>query len=44
MFYLNKDTELSIELLQKMINKFRTSVEPKLNKYKKGEVKSLSLL
>lgn len=34
MFYLNKDTELSIELLQKMINKFRVGVEPKLNKYK----------
>ena len=34
MFYLNKDTELSIDLLQKMINKFRVNVEPKLNKYK----------
>ena len=34
MFYINKDTELNIELLQKMINKFRINVEPKLNKYK----------
>lgn len=34
MFYINKDTELSIELLQKMINRFRINVEPKLNKYK----------
>lgn len=34
MFYLNKDTELSIDLLQKMINSFRVNVEPKLNRYK----------
>lgn len=34
MFYLNQDTELSIELLQKMINRFRVNVEPKLRKYK----------
>ena len=34
MFYINKETELSIALLQKMINKFRICVEPKLNKYK----------
>ena len=34
MFYLNKNTELSNALLQKMINKFRIEVEPKLNKYK----------
>ena len=34
MFYINKDAELSIELLNKMINRFRTSVEPKLSKYK----------
>lgn len=34
MFYLNRDTELSIELLQKMINRFRLNVEPKLKKYK----------
>lgn len=34
MFYLNKDTELTTDLLQKMINKFRLNVEPKLNKYK----------
>lgn len=35
MFYLNKETELSMDLLQKMINKFTMNVEPKLNKYKK---------
>ena len=35
MFYLNRDTELSIELLQKMINRFRLDVEPRLAKYKK---------
>ena len=34
MFYINKETELNIDLLQKMINKFRICVEPKLNKYK----------
>lgn len=34
MFYLNKDIELNIELLQKMIMKFRLEVEPKLTKYK----------
>lgn len=34
MFYLNKDTELNIALLQKMINRFRVQVEPKLTKYK----------
>lgn len=34
MFYLNKNTELSVELLQKMINKFNVEVAPKLNKYK----------
>lgn len=34
MFYLNKDTELTIELLQKILNKFFTEVQPKLNKYK----------
>lgn len=34
MFYINKKTELNIELLQKMINKFRVNVEPKLNRYK----------
>jgi SPP1 family phage portal protein len=33
-FYINKDTELNIELLQKMINRFRVNVEPKLNRYK----------
>ena len=34
MFYINKDAELSIELLNKMINKFNLDVEPKLKKYK----------
>ena len=34
MFYLNRDTELSVELLQKMINKFNITVQPKLKKYK----------
>ena len=34
MFYINKETELSVDLLQKMINKFHIDVEPKLNKYK----------
>ena len=34
MFYLNKDTPLNIELLQKMINRFNVSVEPRLRKYK----------
>lgn len=34
MFYLNKNTDLSIELLQKMINRFRIEVEPRLRKYK----------
>lgn len=34
MFYLNKDTELSAELLQKMLNRFNMSVLPQLVKYK----------
>jgi SPP1 family phage portal protein len=34
LFYINKDTELNTELLNKMINKFRVEVEPKLNRYK----------
>lgn len=34
MFYLNQNTELTVELLSKMINHFRVSVEPKLQKYK----------
>lgn len=34
MFCVSKDEELSISLLQKMINKFRVEVEPKLKKYK----------
>ena len=35
MFYLNKNTELTVELLQKMIQRFTVDVQPKLNKYKK---------
>lgn len=35
MFYLNQETELNIELLGKMINRFRLNVEPKLTTYKK---------
>lgn len=34
MFYISRDTELNIELLQKMINRFRINVEPKLQRYK----------
>lgn len=34
MFYLNKETELSIDLLQKMLNKFKISVYPNLKRYK----------
>ena len=34
MFYLNQNTELSIDMLQKMINRFHVNVEPKLKKYK----------
>lgn len=35
MFYINKDTELTVELLNKMIQKFQIDVEPKLRKNKK---------
>lgn len=35
MFYVNKDTELTVELLQKMINKFIINEKPRLEKYKK---------
>lgn len=35
MFYINKDTELTVELLNKMINKFVVDVEPKLRRNKK---------
>ena len=35
MFYLNKETVLSPELLQKMFNKFHLTEEPRLRKYKK---------
>ena len=34
MFCIDRATELSVELLQKMINKFYTEIEPKINKYK----------
>lgn len=34
MFYLNKDAELTVALLQKMINRFRINEQPRLNKYK----------
>ena len=34
MFYLNRDAELTTELLNKMINRFRVNVEPRLAKYK----------
>jgi SPP1 family phage portal protein len=34
MFYINKDTELNGELLQKIFERFFLEVEPKLNKYK----------
>lgn len=34
MFYLNREAELNTELLQKMINRFRVEVEPKLHRYK----------
>lgn len=34
MFYINKDAELTKELLQKMLNKFNTDVKPKLERYK----------
>ena len=34
MFYINKERELDIQLLSKMINRFRLKVEPKLTKYK----------
>jgi SPP1 family phage portal protein len=35
MFYINKDQELTIELLNKMINKFNVDIKPQLEKYKK---------
>lgn len=34
MFYLNKDVELTPDLLNKMIHRFRLNVQPKLIKYK----------
>jgi SPP1 family phage portal protein len=35
MFYINKERELDIELLNKMINRFNVEVKPTLEKYKK---------
>lgn len=34
MFYLNRDTELTIDLLNKMINKYRIEIQPKMQRYK----------
>ena len=34
MFYVSSETELNVELLNKMINRFRMNVEPKMKKYK----------
>lgn len=34
MFYLNRETELTAKLLQKMINRYNLNVLPKLNRYK----------
>ena len=34
MFYINRDEELTTELLYKIISRFRTTVEPKLQRYK----------
>ena len=34
MFYVNRSAELTVELLQKMMSKFNTEVQPKLTKYK----------
>ena len=34
MFYINKNDELTAELLQKMINRFHINEQPRLNKYK----------
>lgn len=34
MFYLNKNTELTADLLMKMINRFHVNEEPRLKKYK----------
>ena len=34
MFYVNKETEMTVDLLQKMINRFNVNEQPRLNKYK----------
>lgn len=34
MFYLNRETELDVEMLYKMINRFNFNVKPRLEKYK----------
>ena len=33
MFFLNKDIPLDVELLNKMISRFTTSVKPKIQRY-----------
>lgn len=45
MFYIGKDTVLTVELLQKMLNSFELNVKPRLEKYKNyydGQQKILS--
>lgn len=34
MFYVNKETELTVELLHKMINRFHINEQPRLSRYK----------
>ena len=34
MFYISKDTELTVDLLYKMLNRFQLTVRPRLEKYK----------
>ena len=33
MFFLNKDTPLTVELLNKMISRFTVSVKPRIQRY-----------
>ncbi len=45
MFYISRDTELTVELLHKMLNSFELNVKPRLEKYKNyydGQQKILS--
>lgn len=35
MFYINRDSELDVKLLEKLMNKFTTYVQPELKKWKK---------